>query len=659
MSSQLDVTTANETTGAGVIDSWHSFASSIESIKSAHGADKAAVGVEIGISGVSAVLDTVAFALDPLAKLISAGLGWLIEHVQFLRWPLDQIAGNPDQIQKLADSLHTIGQNLRNTATDLDSALKTDITKWKGQAADQFTATMNGHKTHIDDAGHSVDTVGYVVETTMALIAAVRGLFRDIITTVLGDIIATMLVALAAAVFTFGASIAVGVTKCVIEGTVQVASMMAKLAKVAALAGRTAGRIRQLTGMTKGETSAAGHELGPVSAAPHASGSGAGAHGEPPTPNAVAGTSAGHTGGAPGTSTTTPPTPHNPDPSAAPSSGTDAAASAGGSSAVPHPNDGGAPSTPPSSATDPAASAGGSSAVPHPNDSGAPSGSGTSSSSADHAPTPPPSAHGDPSASSTGGNPNAGDYSAQQGVLDEYHNNPSSSGDGASVHGNSGGNPNAGDYSAQQGVLDEYHNNPSNSEPSGSGSTSTSGVEQPPTPSGSSAGASGGDPAASAGHGTPNEQPPTTPTDNAHGTPPEGTPPANTPAEGAGAHTPPENPPPAAPKSMLSNQDISLLKKHEDWLKNNFAQSQAKAKFVDNWVKKNAPDSYPLVKAMSDAKSSKNWVGWVDKSAVQVDKQLTNIQVQAEAAWQQSNDQWRAQHPDPAAGAVPTSASSA
>ena len=50
----------------------------------------------------------------------------------------------------------------------------------------------------IDDAGHSVDTVGYVVETTMALIAAVRALFRDIITTVLGDIIATMLVALAA-----------------------------------------------------------------------------------------------------------------------------------------------------------------------------------------------------------------------------------------------------------------------------------------------------------------------------------------------------------------------------------------------------------------------------------------------------------------------------
>ena len=83
------ITSSNSTTGAGVIDSWHSLASSIEQIKTAHGADAAAIGVEIGVTVVGAVADTVAFALDPLAKLISAGLGWLIEHISFLKWPLD------------------------------------------------------------------------------------------------------------------------------------------------------------------------------------------------------------------------------------------------------------------------------------------------------------------------------------------------------------------------------------------------------------------------------------------------------------------------------------------------------------------------------------------------------------------------------------------
>src|SRR5690349_8364994 len=105
MSDQLQpFTPTNFTTGAGVIDSWHNVELAAQEIKTTHGADQAAVAVELGVVTASAVLDTVAFVLDPLAKLIAAGLGWLIEHVSFLRWPLDQLAGNPDQIKVLAES---------------------------------------------------------------------------------------------------------------------------------------------------------------------------------------------------------------------------------------------------------------------------------------------------------------------------------------------------------------------------------------------------------------------------------------------------------------------------------------------------------------------------------------------------------------------------
>lgn len=592
--SQLDVTTANETTGAGVIDSWHSFASSIEDIKTAHGGDKAAVAVEIGITGASAILDTVAFALDPLAKLISAGLGWLIEHVKFLRWPLDQIAGDPDKIKELADSLHTIGENLRNAATDFDTALKTDITQWQGQAADQFTSTMNGHKTHIDDSGHSVDTVGYVVETTMALIAAVRALFRDIITTVLGDIIATMLIALAAAAFTFGASIAVGVTKCVVEGTVQAASMAAKLAKVGELAGRTAARIKQLTGMTGGAASNAGHELDDIPTGTSAAGHDAG--------------SVGHTDTPPGTHTDDAPPPAHTDDTPPPPV---------------HQDD------PPTPTQEPNTT---------PEASGSGSGSGSGSHSDDDAPV---------------GDPKANNYDDQDDILNGYHDDPP-------------GDPHANNYDDQDDILNGYHDDASSthSGDSDDASSTTSGTHDDDTT-------------------TPND---TTPNDT---TAPNDFPtqqgnlddtPAPAPAphtdddagsthssssSSSGTHddepapTPEPEPAPAPrpdPKSELKDQDISLLKKHEDWLKANFKESQAKAKFVDNWVKKNAPDSYPLVKAMADAKSSKNWVGWVDKSAVQVDKQLTDIQSRAQDAWDKSDDKWREQHPDPAG--APATASS-
>jgi hypothetical protein len=96
---------------------------------------------------------------------------------------------------------------------------------------------------------------------------------------------------------------------------------------------------------------------------------------------------------------------------------------------------------------------------------------------------------------------------------------------------------------------------------------------------------------------------------------------------------PPEPAPAPKPTSHLSDHDISTIKKHEDWLKTKFGDSYQKMKFVDDWLKAKAPDYYPMLKSLSDAKSSKNFVGWVGKDIVQVDRGLTDIQMQAEAAW--------------------------
>jgi hypothetical protein len=475
------ITTSNSTTGAGVVDSWHSLASSIEEIKTLHGGDAAAVGVEIGVTAVGAVLDTVAFAMDPLAKLISAGLGWLIEHISFLKEPLDQLAGDPAEVKKLAEELHKIAGNLRNAGKDLDSALQAQITRWQGEGYDSFKSLLDGHRTQIDDAGHSVDVAGYVVETTMALITAVRSLIRDIITTILGDIISTMLVALALAIPTFGASVVAGVAKCVATAAVQAAAMAAKLAKVVAFAGRVGKRLTDLAKLTKGSAPRPGstHELTPV----------------PPRPGS---TTTPHDTPAPGTPhDTPPPTPHEETPT---------------------------PGTP-------------------------------------HEETP--------------GTPHEDNEPFDTWLAaDQYFNGP------------------------HQPVTNAPHDTP------------------PPTP-----------------HA---ETP--TPHDN---------------TETASTHPPQPVPASPSPQSILKPQDISLLKKHEDWLKSNYAEGYAKVKFVDEWVKKNAPGSYPLVKAMADAKSSKNWAGWVGKDVVNVDKSLTDIQLQADEAWQQSDEKWRQDHPDPAARGEP------
>ncbi|MEV7098310.1 hypothetical protein AB0M80_36275 [Amycolatopsis sp. NPDC051045] len=446
----VPLTASNSTTGAGVFDSWKQVGDSIGKVRTEHGGDLAAVSVELGINIISAALDTVAFVMDPLAKLIAAGLGWLIEHVSFLKWPLDQVAGNHAEVTKLANELHKIGESLRNTGTELDDTLKSTITQWQGKGHDSFVKSIDDRKGWIDSNAKASDVAGYLVETTGALIAAVRTLLRDIITTILGDIIATMLIALAMAAFTFGASIAVGVTKCVVTVSVQVAAMLAKLAKVVAYAGRTTARLTQLSKLVKPKPGAAnaGHEMTPV----------------PP----------------PGTALT-----HNGPPTTG----------------------GATPSTrPPGDGTTPNFSR----------------------------PLPPP------------------------GTAVTHDGPPGTGGATPSAH------------------------------PGGDGTT------------------------------------------------PNFSRPLPKPADPPPAPKPP-------PKSHLSDHDISTIKKHEDWLKTKFGDSYGKMKWVDDWLKNNKPDYYPMLKALSDAKSSKNFAGWVGKDIVQVDRGLTDIQSQAEAAWAEEDQKDRQQ----------------
>jgi hypothetical protein len=500
------ITSSNSTTGAGVIDSWHSLASSIEQIKTAHGADAAAIGIEIGVTVVGAVADTVAFALDPLAKLISAGLGWLIEHISFLKWPLDQVAGNPAEIKKLADELHKIAGTLRSAAKDMDSALQAQVTHWTGAGYDSFKKEIDTRRTQIDDSGHSVDIAGYVVETTMALITATRSLIRDLITTVLGDIISAVLIGLALAPLTFGASLVAAVGTSVGLAAAQAVSFAAKLAKLAGLGGRTVKRLEELAAKIRPTTSSgSSHEMTPIP--PHTGSSGTPVH-QPPATN-------------------------------------------------------------PGSAT--------------------PSGSGTP-----HEQTPPPSTHdqtppGTPHEQTPPGTPHEGNEPFDTWLAADHH-----------------------------------FNGPHDGTPSGSGTPH----EQTPPPS-----THDQTPPA------PHEQTPPPSTQENNGTEASGVQPTG------GESTTQKG------DSNLKPWEIPAMKKHEAWLEQNAKDGWQKVKFVDDLVRTDPKlkEYYPAFKAFADAKSSKNWVGWVGKDIANVDKALTDIQMQADAAWAASGAQWRQAHPDPAA----------
>ena len=681
MSVMVNMNSTSDTTGAGAIDSWHSVATTIDQLKNAHGAQAAALGVELGISVVSAVADTVALVLDPFAKLISAGLGWLIEHVSFLKAPLDQILGNPQGVTALAEALHKTAENLRNTAKDMGDSLGKTITSWKGNAYDTFKGQATALQGQIDNTGHAVDVAGYMMDTTGAVIGAVRNLVRDMITTVLGDIIATVLIGLSLAPITFGASLVASVAKAVVDA-VETVAKAAKVLKAVTTFGKGAAEtshelstvLKDLPKLPRGGAGSAASDVRPT---PHpgAGSETGGAHGET-TPSSSSSGGGGHDT-APKSTTPTGGGDHN----------------TGGESSTASPGNTAPASTKPSG-TPGEENAGG-------------SGSSTGQGAGNTAPSSTkPSGTGD---ENTGGGPSTSTGEGS-GNTAPSSTKPSDSSEGNGFHDDGGDN-------SPYDTWKQWNNQHGNDTPGGS--TSGSGGHEGDSAGGGNAG--GGQ---NTGHQGGEGDGTTTPNDhqntnegqqntnegqntndghqnngqnqdnaggqNGHQNTNDG---GNT---GGNPATPPAKQ--GAKDSYLKYSEQPQMKKHEDWLKNEqkdaegnklppskdpfrqqladfwngtnktganrFGQSEeGKAngdfgmgtKGWENYLKdKNRPDwvknAYPWLKTISDAKSSKTTWGMIDKTIVNLDKSFTPIQEHADTGWQEADKQNQGDNPDGSGG---------
>lgn len=84
---------------------------------------------------VSAGLDALALISDPVGALLQYGIAWLIEHVKPLSEALDWLAGNPAEITAHAQTWRNVANSLREEATELAAAVRTDIGAWGGAPA--------------------------------------------------------------------------------------------------------------------------------------------------------------------------------------------------------------------------------------------------------------------------------------------------------------------------------------------------------------------------------------------------------------------------------------------------------------------------------------------------------------------------------------------
>ncbi|WP_439659016.1 hypothetical protein ACSHWB_42660 [Lentzea sp. HUAS TT2] len=206
--------------------------------------------LDITFNAIGAASATVMFAIDPLGSIIGAGVGWLIEHVSFLRDALNQLMGNPEEIQANVEANKARAAELRVLAEDHKSGLAT-FDGWTGASSERFKASMDNMSHELDDLANAVESKAKIVAIMGMLVTVLRDIVRDLIAQLIGSLIAGALIAAAMMIPTFGTSIAVfggfAVGKAVALG-VNIAS---RVARVVAALGRQMKRIGDLDDIMK------------------------------------------------------------------------------------------------------------------------------------------------------------------------------------------------------------------------------------------------------------------------------------------------------------------------------------------------------------------------------------------------------------------------
>ena len=218
--------------GAGIVES---------SVGTFDSAFQGEFGGAAGNFGATA-LGALGAVMDPLQAVFAAGVGWLMEHVEVLRKPLDDLCGNPKEIEAHAITWRNIQSKLFKSVDVFVDDVKSSTAEWTAESADAYRHRAAEHATSVATLGEACEALSNRTLTAGALIGVVRNTIRDIIAEVIGAAISKALQAL----------LVVTIPKIVAEVAVLVAECTAKIVNVLQKLTRVIKRLAQQMGKLSG-----------------------------------------------------------------------------------------------------------------------------------------------------------------------------------------------------------------------------------------------------------------------------------------------------------------------------------------------------------------------------------------------------------------------
>ncbi|MCH7229352.1 hypothetical protein L0U85_00520 [Glycomyces sp. L485] len=206
------------------------------------GTDLSAAGSEdwdwsnFAIDGAVAGLDVLAFALNPFKELVMAGVGFLIEHVDFLREPLEWFTGDPNAISALTETWSNIAGGLQASSGSV-AEMMAEVEGWKGDAADAYKSVGAAYSELLDGTASAAQAVSQCYMVIGIIVSTLKAIVLELLCEFVSRAIMIGLAALANAAWSFGGSIGAGIAMTItsaIQTSAKIGTKVSKgLAKVA------------------------------------------------------------------------------------------------------------------------------------------------------------------------------------------------------------------------------------------------------------------------------------------------------------------------------------------------------------------------------------------------------------------------------------------
>jgi hypothetical protein len=184
----------------------------------------------IGVSKVA--LDVIAVSGDPMGAISSAGFGFLISHIKFLREPFDKLLGDPNSIVSSSQGWGGASTDLSASANRYREAVRSETTSWSGSAANGYRSASETQAHNLDSLAQISKAVSDAIAGAGQALAEIRKAVIDLINQACNKIIMIMIEALAEAWGSFGASIAKGIAQSVTTAVQHAAQMLQKVQKL-------------------------------------------------------------------------------------------------------------------------------------------------------------------------------------------------------------------------------------------------------------------------------------------------------------------------------------------------------------------------------------------------------------------------------------------